>query len=74
MQVRYLRTDAGQVIAYGSSGTGPPLVVLLGWVSGLDVIASGRDPRSALLERLTDRLTLTLFDRAGTGLSPGPGA
>ena len=72
MQVRYLRTDAGQVIAYGSSGTGPPLVVLLGWVSGLDVIASGRDPRSALLERLTDRLTLTLFDRAGTGLSPGP--
>ncbi len=72
MSVRYLRTAAGQVIAYGTSGTGPPVVVLLGWVSSLDVIASGRDPRSSLLERLTDRLSLTLYDRAGTGLSPGP--
>jgi DNA-binding SARP family transcriptional activator/pimeloyl-ACP methyl ester carboxylesterase len=72
IQVKYLRTDAGQVIAYGSTGTGPPLVVLLGWVSSLDVIASGRDPRSSLLERLAGRATLTLYDRAGTGLSPGP--
>jgi DNA-binding SARP family transcriptional activator/pimeloyl-ACP methyl ester carboxylesterase len=72
MRVRYLRTDAGQVIAYGTAGAGPPVVVLLGWVSSLDVIASGRDPRSSLLDRLTDDLTLTLYDRAGTGLSPGP--
>ena len=72
MRVRYLRTDAGNVIAHGSSGTGPKLVVLLGWVSSLDVIASGRDPRSSLLERLTGELSLTLYDRAGCGLSPGP--
>jgi DNA-binding SARP family transcriptional activator/pimeloyl-ACP methyl ester carboxylesterase len=72
LAVRYLRTKAGNVIAYGRTGTGPKVVVVLGWVSSLDVIASGRDPRSSLLERLTDDLDLTLYDRAGTGLSPGP--
>jgi DNA-binding SARP family transcriptional activator/pimeloyl-ACP methyl ester carboxylesterase len=72
LQVRYLRPEAGNVLAYGSTGTGPPLVVLLGWVSSLDLIASGRDPRSSLLERLTRDVTLTTYDRAGTGLSPGP--
>ena len=72
LQVRYLRSRAGDVVAYGSTGTGPPLVVLLGWISNLDVIASGRDPRSSLLERLTDDVALTLYDRVGTGLSPGP--
>lgn len=72
LQVSYLRTERGNVVAHGSTGEGPRLVVLLGWVSSLDLIASGRDPRSSLLERLTDEVTLTLFDRAGTGLSPGP--
>ena len=72
LQVRYLRSRAGDVVAYGSTGTGPPLVVLLGWISNLDVIACGRDPRSSLLERLTDDVALTLYDRVGTGLSPGP--
>lgn len=72
LQVRYLRTRSGDVVAYGSTGTGPPLVVLLGWISNLDTIASGRDPRSSLLERLTNDVTLTLYDRVGTGLSPGP--
>lgn len=72
LQVRYLRTDRGNVLAYGTAGDGARTVVILGWVSSLDVIASGRDPRSSLLERLTGDLALTLFDRAGTGLSPGP--
>jgi len=72
MRVRYLRAEAGHVVAYGTAGTGPKVVVLLGWVSSLDVLASGRDPRSSLLERLTGELALTLYDRTGTGLSPGP--
>ena len=72
LEVRYLRTRAGDVVAYGSTGSGPPLVVLLGWISSLDVIASGRDPRSSLVERLTEDFTLTLYDRVGTGLSRGP--
>lgn len=70
MEVRYLRTQRGSVVAYGTTGVGPKLVVLLGWVSSLDVIASGRDPRSSLLERLTGDVALTLYDREGTGLSP----
>ena len=72
MPVKYLRTEAGHILAYGTSGTGPKLVVILGWISSLDVLASGRDPRSSLLDRLTGDLSLTLFDRAGSGLSPGP--
>ena len=72
MQVQYLRTASGNVIAFGTSGAGPSLVVLLGWISSLDVVASGRDPRSSLLERLAGELSMTLFDRGGSGLSPGP--
>ena len=72
MQVHHLRTDRGNIIAYGTTGSGAKVVVLLGWISSLDVLASGRDPRSSLLERLTGSLSVTLFDRAGTGLSPGP--
>lgn len=72
MQVRYLRAGAGHTVAYASVGEGPKVVVILGWISSLHVIASGRDPRSSLLERLTGDVSLTLYDRAGTGLSPGP--
>ncbi|SNY73078.1 alpha/beta fold hydrolase [Paractinoplanes atraurantiacus] len=62
----------GRSIATATLGEGPPLVALPGWVSALDVIASGRDPRSSLLQRLAGRCALTLFDRYGTGLSRGP--
>jgi DNA-binding SARP family transcriptional activator/pimeloyl-ACP methyl ester carboxylesterase len=72
MGIRYLRAPSGRVLAYGTVGDGAKLVVLLGWISSLDVIASGRDPRSSLLERLTGELSLTLYDRYGTGLSRGP--
>jgi pimeloyl-ACP methyl ester carboxylesterase len=47
------------------------VVALPGWVSSLEVMASGRDPRSSLLERLARRLEVVLYDRRGTGLSGG---
>jgi DNA-binding SARP family transcriptional activator/pimeloyl-ACP methyl ester carboxylesterase len=72
LRVHYLRTDRGNVLAHCTGGRGPRVVASLGWVSSLDVVASGRDPRSSLVERLTDDLEVTMFDRAGTGLSPGP--
>ncbi len=72
MQVRYLRTATGNTVAHATVGSGPKIVVILGWISSLHVIASGRDPRSSLLDRLTGDLALTVYDRAGTGLSPGP--
>lgn len=68
LQVRYLR-HAGNRIAYATVGGGPRLVVAPAWVTSLDVIASGRDPRSSLLAHLAEGTALTLFDRLGCGLS-----
>jgi DNA-binding SARP family transcriptional activator/pimeloyl-ACP methyl ester carboxylesterase len=72
LQVKYLRAEAGHTVAHATVGSGPKVVVALGWISSLHVIASGRDPRSSLLERLTGEVSMTLYDRAGSGLSPGP--
>lgn len=75
LRARY--TSAGgpfagdRTIAYAEIGTGPPLIALPAWVSSIDVIASGRDPRSSLLQRLAGHTRLTLYDRYGTGLSRG---
>lgn len=68
LEVRYLR-HRGHRIAYATVGEGPPLVVVPAWVTSLDVIGSGRDPRSSILERLARHTTLTLYDRLGCGLS-----
>lgn len=68
LQVRYLQ-HTGRRIAYATVGAGPALLVAPAWVTSLDVIAAGRDPRSPLLTHLADRTTLTLFDRLGCGLS-----
>src|SRR5262249_21763426 len=68
LQVRYLR-HAGRRIAYATVGAGPPLVVAPAWVTSLDVIASGRDPRSSLLAHLAKCTTMTRFARLGCGLS-----
>jgi len=69
--VRYLPVAGGTPIAWATAGEGPRLLVLPGWVSSLEVLASGRDPRSSLMERLARRLQVVLFDRRGTGLSGG---
>jgi DNA-binding SARP family transcriptional activator/pimeloyl-ACP methyl ester carboxylesterase len=70
LQARYTSAD-DRTIAYAQIGTGPPLIVLPAWVSSIEVIASGRDPRSSLLQRLAGHTRLTLYDRYGTGLSRG---
>jgi DNA-binding SARP family transcriptional activator/pimeloyl-ACP methyl ester carboxylesterase len=72
LAARYLTAPGGRTIATASLGEGPPLVALPGWVSSIDVIASGRDPRSSLLQRLVAHVRLTVYDRYGTGLSRGP--
>ncbi len=60
----------GEAIAYATIGSGPPLVFMPGWISSLDAFADGTDPRGALVARLADDFTVTVFDRFGTGLSP----
>jgi pimeloyl-ACP methyl ester carboxylesterase len=72
LQARYVRDARGRRIAWASLGTGPPVVSCLGWVSSLDVISAGRDPRSSVLQRLAARCRLVLYDRSGCGLSPDP--
>lgn len=62
-------TYVSTTIATTTTGEGPPLVALPGWVSSIEVIASGRDPRSSLLNELARHCALTLYDRLGTGLS-----
>ncbi len=71
LRARYVTARSGRTIAYATLGDGPPVVALPGWVSAIDVIASGRDPRSSLLQRLVGHLRVILYDRYGTGLSRG---
>lgn len=69
MRIRYVGTGRGPV-AMGTVGNGPSMIALPGWVSSLEILSSGRDPRSALLQRLTRHFAVTMYDRAGTGTHP----
>jgi pimeloyl-ACP methyl ester carboxylesterase len=59
-------------IAIATAGSGQPLIALPGWVSNIDVIIAGRDPRSSIFQRLVRTHALVMYDRYGTGRSPGP--
>lgn len=70
MTVRHLSTPEGAV-AWGRIGVGPRVVVVPAWVTSLDVMTSGRDPRSSIMDRLVSHAELVLYDRRGTGLTGG---
>lgn len=70
LQARYISTSDGP-LALSEIGSGPRLVVIPAWVSSLEVISAGRDPRSSVLERLSRYRTVVLYDRRGTGLTGG---
>ena len=46
MRLHRLSFDGDAALAWGELGTGSPVVVVPAWISHLDLIASGRDPRS----------------------------
>jgi len=71
MAIRYIRRPDGAPIAAATIGDGPSVVAVPCWVTSLDLIAAGRDPRAALLEHLARRTRLTLYDRLGCGMSRG---
>jgi DNA-binding SARP family transcriptional activator/pimeloyl-ACP methyl ester carboxylesterase len=58
-------------LAWAELGEGPPVLVVPAWISSLEAIVAGQDPRSALIEQLAHRHRVITYDRAGTGLSAG---
>jgi DNA-binding SARP family transcriptional activator/pimeloyl-ACP methyl ester carboxylesterase len=65
-------TGKGIDLAWGELGAGSPVIVVPAWISNLQVIAEGGDPRSALIEQLARHHRAITYDRRGTGLSGGP--
>ena len=64
-------TGDGIDLAWGDLGVGAPVVVVPAWISNLEVIAQGRDPRSSVVEHLARNRRAITYDRRGTGLSGG---
>ena len=64
-------TGDGIDLAWGELGAGSPVIVVPAWLSNLEVIADGRDPRSSLIEHLARDHRAITYDRRGTGLTGG---
>lgn len=62
---------AGETVSYGVMGSGPTLVFTPGWVSRLDELANGVDPRGRVLALLARSMRVIAYDRYGTGRSKG---
>jgi pimeloyl-ACP methyl ester carboxylesterase/DNA-binding SARP family transcriptional activator len=73
MTISYLELGPGRRTAVGRTGSGPPIVVHPGWMSKLDLVASGLDMRTPTWSALARHRELIIFDRHKTGLSRGPG-
>ncbi|WP_211188190.1 LuxR C-terminal-related transcriptional regulator [Gordonia asplenii] len=66
--IRRAELSDGTSVAYAVSGTGPPLLLMPGWVSHVELdwaLAPGR----RFFEALSDGRTLLRYDRSGSGLS-----
>jgi pimeloyl-ACP methyl ester carboxylesterase/DNA-binding CsgD family transcriptional regulator len=64
---RFAATPAGRV-AYSVTGSGPPLVCMLGWVSHLGVMGENPEHRR-FVEALAREHTVIRYDKLGCGLS-----
>jgi DNA-binding CsgD family transcriptional regulator/pimeloyl-ACP methyl ester carboxylesterase len=67
-QIRFCTTGDGVRLAFTISGTGPPLVRVLGWLTHLEFEADGRW-FGALWQRLAHHTRLVRYDGRGIGLS-----
>ena len=62
---------AGTKVVYATAGSGPPLLLIGGWLSHLE-LSWALPPERHLYEALADRRTLIRYDRPGCGLSERP--
>src|SRR2546423_421734 len=65
--VRFADTSAGRV-AYSVTGSGPPLLCLLGWVSHFGLMWEDPEHRR-FVEALAREHTVIRYDKLGCGLS-----
>jgi hypothetical protein len=66
--IRYATTSDGLSIAYAATGSGPPLVRVLGWFTHLEV--EWKWPKARRLwQRLSEHHSLVRYDGRGMGLS-----
>ncbi len=68
---RQFARSPGELVTFGEAGSGTTLVFVPGWVSRLDAVTTGLDPRGRVLAILAQDLRVVTYDRFGTGLSPG---
>jgi pimeloyl-ACP methyl ester carboxylesterase/DNA-binding SARP family transcriptional activator len=68
---RQFARSPGELVTFGEAGSGPTLVFVPGWVSRLDAVTTGFDPRGRVLAILAQDVRIVTYDRFGTGLSPG---
>jgi class 3 adenylate cyclase/predicted esterase len=66
--IRFVTAPDGVNLAVATLGSGPPLVLVPGWLSHLEIDCRDRYARS-LFERLTVSRQLIRYDKRGTGLS-----
>ena len=68
MELNYALTADGVRIAYSETGVGPPLVLVRGWITHLDLMWTEPTFR-AFIEALAQRFRVIRFDARGNGLS-----
>jgi class 3 adenylate cyclase/pimeloyl-ACP methyl ester carboxylesterase len=67
-QIQFISTPDNVSLAVATFGSGPPLLIVPGWISHLELdLASS--PNHEMYQRLSQRNTVILYDKRGTGLS-----
>src|SRR3989442_13981089 len=67
-QIRFVKSPDGINLAVATVGSGPPLIIIPGWISHLELeweFPASRD----FFQRLAESHLLVRYDKRGTGLS-----
>ncbi len=67
-QIQFITAPDGVSLAVAAFGSGPPLVIVPGWISHLELDLSSA-PNHEMYSRLSRDNTVILYDKRGTGLS-----